>query len=82
MLRETTFAVGGGLTIGLGVALLAGLYAAGAGLVYFEAWLAGGIAIGLGAFFVHVGRDEGRVRREELRALDPGADPPLPPPSR
>jgi hypothetical protein len=82
MLRETTFVIGGGLTIALGVALLIGLYLAGAGLIYFEAWLAGGIAVGFGAFFIYVGRDETRVRRAELHALDPGAAQPPGPPSK
>lgn len=70
MLRETTFIVGGALTIGLGVALLTGLVWAGAGFVYFNAWLAAGIAVGLGAFFIHVGREARGDRRQNLRRLE------------
>ncbi len=79
MLRETGFVVGGVITLGLGIALWLALLAAGAGLPLFEAWLAGGIAVGFGAFFVHVGREEGRDRRERLRALE-GEDLPRRPP--
>jgi hypothetical protein len=81
MLRETTFVLGGALTIALGAALLVGLFLAGAGAQVPNAWLAGLVAIGFGAFFVHVGRDEVRTRREYLRGLDPEAiRPPRPPP--
>lgn len=77
MLRETTFRLGGLLTIGLGVALAYGLFAAGAGIEFVDAWLGAGIAVGLGAFFLYVARDEGRVRREFLRsAEDEGKFPP------
>jgi len=81
MFRETTFVLGGALTIALGIALLIGLYFAGAGIAYVEVWLVGGVAIGFGAFFVRVGRDEGRVRREQLRELDRETSglPPRPP---
>ena len=70
VLRETTFIVGGALTIGLGIALGYALYWTGAGFEFFGAWLAAGLAIGLGAFFVHVGRAEGRERRRELVGLE------------
>ncbi len=70
VLRETTFVVGGGLTIGLGLALGSALYWAGAGFEFFGAWLAAGLAVGLGAFFVYVGRAEGRERRQELGRLE------------
>ncbi len=76
MRRETTFLVGGGLTIGLGVALGVGLYWSAAGWAYASAWLAAGIAVGFGAFFVHVGRDEGHHRRAYLDALEAGRPPP------
>jgi hypothetical protein len=70
VLRENSFIIGGGLTIGLGVALAAGLIWAGAGFVFFNAWLAAGIAVGLGVFFIKVGRDEGENRRQTLRRLE------------
>ena len=70
VLRETTFVVGGGLTIGLGVALAAGLYVAGAGLEFVNAWIAAGLAVGFGAFFIYVGRSEGKERRRRLRELE------------
>ncbi len=84
VLRETTFLIGGALTIGLGVALGYGLYYAGAGLYYFGAWLAVGIAVGLGAFFIYVGRAEGEDRRHRLRELETESDRPpgYRPPSR
>jgi hypothetical protein len=66
MLRETTFLIGGVLTVALGVLLGAGLYLAGAGVEYFDAWLASGIAVGFGAFFLYVARDEHRDRLEFL----------------
>jgi hypothetical protein len=72
MLRETTFVLGGALTVGLGLLLGVGLFLSGAGLEFYTAWLAAGIAVGLGAFFVSVGRSEGRERRRALRALEEG----------
>lgn len=74
VLRETTFVVGGGLTIGLGIALGAGLYLAGAGFVYFDAWLSALLAVGFGVFFVYVGRSEGAERRRRLRELEEDAE--------
>ena len=76
MLRETTFWVGGFLTIGLGVALAVGLLWAGAGVEYFDAWLGSGIAVGFGVFFVYVSREEHRERlaylaRTERELSDP-----------
>jgi hypothetical protein len=62
MLRETTFFIGGLLTVALGVLLAAGLYLAGAGVEYIDAWLACGLAVVLGAFFLYVARDEHRDR--------------------
>jgi hypothetical protein len=70
VLRETTFLVGGGLTIGLGIALGVGLAWAGAGLLYFDAWIAAGVAVGFGAFFMYVGRAEGADRRQQLARLE------------
>jgi hypothetical protein len=63
MLRENTFRVGGMVTIALGVALAYGLFSAGAGIEYAEAWLAAGLAVGFGAFFLYVAQDEARRRR-------------------
>lgn len=79
VLRETTFVVGGGLTIGLGIALAAGLYVAGAGLEFFDAWIAAGLAVGFGAFFIYVGRSEGEDRRRRLRELESGEERPAVP---
>ncbi len=62
--------------IALGVALGAGLWWSGAGVVYWSAWLAAGIAVGLGAFLVHVGRLARAFRREWHRALEDGRPPP------
>jgi hypothetical protein len=76
MLRETTFRIGGVLTIGLGVALACGLFYANAGVEYFDAWLAAGIAVGFGAFFLYVAREEGQVRREFLRSAEESGRPP------
>ena len=73
VLRETTFVIGGALTIALGLALGAGLFWAGAGFEYLDAWLAAGIAVGFGAFFVYVGRSEGAERRRTLGELEAGA---------
>jgi hypothetical protein len=70
MFRETTFRVGGILTIALGVALAYGLFVAGAGVEFTDAWLAAGISIGFGAFFLHVAAEEARNRREFLRSSE------------
>ncbi|HYA57013.1 MAG TPA: hypothetical protein VEH57_00885 [Thermoplasmata archaeon] len=82
MLRETTFLVGGALTIALGVALGAGLLWAGAGWDYVGAWLAAGMAVGFGWFFVYVARDEGRQRRQFLREQEKGEGSPRSPRGR
>ncbi|MGA8710870.1 MAG: hypothetical protein WB786_06545 [Thermoplasmata archaeon] len=63
MLRETTFWLGGALTVGLGVALATGLVWAGAGWEFFNAYLAAALAVGFGVGFMLVGRAEGRERR-------------------
>jgi ABC-type transport system involved in Fe-S cluster assembly fused permease/ATPase subunit len=61
--RETTFLLGGAITIALGIALAAGLVWAGAGVEYVSAYLAVVLAFVLGAFFVYVSRAEARARR-------------------
>jgi hypothetical protein len=76
MQRETTFRIGGILTIALGVALGYGLFQANAGVEFIDAWLAAGMAVGFGGFFLYVARDEGRDRREFLRAAREGGRPP------
>lgn len=81
MLRETTFGIGGALTIALGVLLGVGLYLAGAGWEFFDAWLASGIAVGFGAFFLYVARAEHLdrlaflARAEEEPPMEPGSGP-------
>ncbi len=75
MLRETTFLLGGSGLIGVGVLLGYGLYAAGAGVEFFSAWLAVPLAFLLGGFFVHVARAE---RRERLAFLRSAEGPPPP----
>lgn len=81
MLRETTFWVGGIVTIALGVALATGLYLSGAGVEFWDAWLASGLAVGFGAFFIYVARDEHRDRlaflakSEESSPDSPGTGP-------
>ncbi len=76
MERETTFLLGGGITIALGVLLAAGLAWAGAGAEFFGAWLAVAVSVALGAFFVHVAREERRYRADYLRAVEEGRPPP------
>jgi hypothetical protein len=78
VLRETTFAVGGFLTIALGILLGVGLFVTGAGFEFFGAWVGAALAVGLGAFFVHVGREEGRERRRSLHELESGPGEPPP----
>jgi len=80
VLRETTFWIGGLLIIGLGVALAVGLYLAGAGVEYADAWLACGLAVGFGAFFLYVARDEHRDRLAFLASAE--REPPAPPEPR
>jgi hypothetical protein len=70
MLRETTFLIGGGITIALGLLLAAGLFFAGAGVEFFDAWLASGIAVGFGAFFIYVAREEHRDRLAFLASAE------------
>ena len=66
VLRETSFLMGGVLTIALGVLLVAGLVWAGAGWEFFNGYIAAGLAVGFGIAFFEVGRSEGRTRRREL----------------
>lgn len=77
--RDTTFLIGGALVIGLGVALAAGLAWSGAGWWYFQAWLGAAVSIGLGAFFMAVGRGERRERRRMLESYAAGVPPASPP---
>jgi len=77
MLRETTFLIGGIVTVALGVVLAVGLYLAGAGVEYIDAWLACGLAVGFGAFFLYVARDEHRDRLAFLASVE--KQPPDPP---
>ncbi len=70
MLRETTFRVGGSLTIALGILLAAGLVWSGAGFVFFGGYIAAGLAVGFGVFFFWVGGAEGRERRRALTELE------------
>ncbi|MCI4364804.1 MAG: hypothetical protein L3K10_01890 [Thermoplasmata archaeon] len=79
MHRENTFWIGGFLTIGLGIALIAGLVWAGAGAEFASAYLAAGMAGGFGVFFVYVGRAEARERRVFLSASGPPAQNPSEP---
>jgi hypothetical protein len=76
MLRESGFFLGGIAVIGLGVLLGVGLALSGAGLYAWSAWLAAGISVGLGAFFLKVGQDARRFRREWLKAVEDGKPPP------
>ena len=72
MLRETTFAIGGWITIELGILLAAGLAFSGAGVEFVDAWLASGIAVGFGTFFLYVAHDEHRDRLEFLENAEKG----------
>lgn len=74
MLPESTFVLGGALTLGLGLALAVGLLWAGAGLAFPEAWFAVVLAVGFGGFFVAVGRGAARERRAELQRLEATTD--------
>jgi hypothetical protein len=76
MLRERTFYLGGAAVIALGLLLGFGLWISGAGLFFWSAWLAAGIAVGLGAFFVYVGRQARSFRAEWMRELEAGRPPP------
>jgi ethanolamine transporter EutH len=74
--RETTFRLGGGILIGLGLVLAGALAWAGAGLTYLDAWLAAAFSAVIGAFFLHVAGDVARFRAEYLRAAEEGRPPP------
>ncbi|MFZ0699636.1 MAG: hypothetical protein WAN74_05560 [Thermoplasmata archaeon] len=70
MLRETAFGIGGLLLVALGVAFWVALTVAGIGWdgVYLYAYVA--LGIGLGGFFVYVGRAERRARQAFLERED------------
>jgi hypothetical protein len=74
--RETTFLVGGALSIALGALLGLALYLDGAGVAYAGIWLAAGICAGFGGFFVYVARDLHRFRQEYVAAIEAGRAPP------
>jgi hypothetical protein len=76
MQRASTFLIGGGIAISLGVLLAAGLVWSGAGTEFLSGWLAAAFSVLLGAFFVHVSREERRFRSEYLRAVEEGRSPP------
>jgi hypothetical protein len=75
MLRETTFLLGGALTVALGVALALGLLWAGAGWEFWNGYVAAGLAVAFGLGFVQVGRAERADRRRTLAEWEPGASP-------
>ena len=76
MLRETTFWLGGIVTMVLGVLLAVGLYWSAAGFEFADAWLASGISVGFGAFFVYVAREEHRDRLAVLASHEVGGSEP------
>jgi len=81
MLRETMFLIGGYLMVALGVLLGVGLYLSGAGAGFGDTWLAGGMSVVLGVFFMYVARSERRERRAFLEAAEkPPPEPPGPGP--
>jgi hypothetical protein len=81
VLRETTFRVGGILTIALGVLLASGLVWAGAGIEFSDAYLGAALAVGFGAFFMYVGSAETKERRAFLASVEPpGSESPRAPP--
>lgn len=75
--RTTAFLAGGAVMIAVGALLAAGLWWARAGWEFVQVWLAAAIAIGLGGFWIQVGRDARRFAREYLDAAEEGR--PLPP---
>ena len=80
MQRETTFRIGGALTIALGVVFAVALYLSGAGWTFFDAWMGCAICVGFGLFFLSVAHDEARTRREFLAATERSlGGPPGPP---
>jgi len=70
MTRETTFWIGGFLTIGLGLALAVGLGWAGAGVEYSSAYFAVALAMVLGSFFLYVAGAEARERESSPTRWD------------
>ncbi len=77
VLRETAFALGGGITVGLGALLLLALVLAGAGFELFGAWLAAAAAIVVGGFFFGAAREARTYREQLLQAAETGGK--LPP---
>lgn len=73
MLRERIFAVGAGLLVALGLALVLGLLTVGAGSDYAPAYLAGGVAWVLAALFYHVARESRAFRLEYQRSVERGS---------
>jgi len=76
VLREMSFFIGGAAVIALGILLGLALWAEGVGVVLWSAWLSAGISVGLGAFFLRVGRDARAYRRQWLREVEAGRAPP------
>ncbi|MGI0140599.1 MAG: hypothetical protein ACREBT_05590 [Thermoplasmata archaeon] len=66
MRREMAFVVGGTLLLGGALIWIAALAILAASPANFGGFLGGALTVGFGAFFIHVGRAEGRERREEL----------------
>lgn len=66
MLRETGFVIGGALLIALGVSFWVALAAAGIGWEGAYLYVYVTLGIGLGGFFVYVGRAERRARQAFL----------------
>lgn len=62
MLRETGFAIGGVLLVAVGIGLGAALGIAGIGWDGFYLYTYSTVGVGLGGFFVYVGRAERRAR--------------------
>jgi hypothetical protein len=67
VLRESTFRLGGALTVVLGLAFAAGLAWAGAGADYFTAYVGAAFGVVLGSFFIYVGGAEARERQVSAR---------------
>ncbi|MEM0128819.1 MAG: hypothetical protein QXG65_01450 [Thermoplasmata archaeon] len=79
MLRENAFWIGGGVMIALGIALVAGLWWAGAGWLEYPAYMGAALSVAFGAFFLAIARAEGRERRRELARIESGSPSRRPP---
>jgi hypothetical protein len=75
MLREHVFAIGGALTIALGVAFVAALFVVGAGPDYFTYWITPAWLFAFGGFFLWVGYSAQSARRQGLRELEANSEP-------